>query len=135
MKKLLCIAALLAVSLVATQESEAKGSPSSGNHQGNVSHSYPSTHRNWSHTNWNSRYGCYFYTCPRTFCQYYWYAPSCCYYPIAYVAQFPPTVGQPVAPAPAVATTVQVTNTNINTASVGTPGIAAVTPGLLPKGP
>jgi hypothetical protein len=137
MKKLLSIAALVAVSLVAAQESEARNSP-----QGmRTSHSYSSQHRTWSSYCWNSRYNCNTYFCSTRRCYYYYYAPSCCYYPVSYIVQYPPTpvCYQPVAPGVIplpvqVSTPIQITNVNRNTLVNGSPGIP-VTAGFVPQGP
>jgi hypothetical protein len=137
MKTILSIAALLAVSLVSAQESQAKGPSNSGSHV----RFYSSQHRNFSSYCWNARYGCYYYGCPTTSCSYYWYAPSCCYYPVSYIAQYPPTpvAYQPVSPGTIPLPTqvnvpIQVTNVNTNTLANNSPGIP-VTPGFIPKGP
>ena len=137
MKKLLYIAALLTISLVAIEKSEARG-PSHGSYS--VSHSYPRQFRGWSSCYFNSRYGCNFYFCPTRSCYYYFYAPTACYIPVTYLAQYPPTVvaTQPVVPGYVpqpvpVAPGIQVTNTNINTAINGPTG--PITPGLLPRLP
>ena len=45
---------------------------------------------NWGHHCWNSRYGCEFYCSSDDGCDFYFYAPANCYYPITVIEMFPP---------------------------------------------
>jgi hypothetical protein len=144
MIRFLAIAAVLGTTLLTANQSEGKpnkGASGQGNSHSMHQHSRHSHHRNyrnWSRWTWNTRYGCYFYYCPTDNCEYYWYAPACCYYPVTYLAQYPPTrcsyeqTAPNVAPLP-----VQVTNINTNTLTNGggvpVPPLASGPP--LPKGP
>jgi hypothetical protein len=138
MVRLLAIAAILGTTLVMANPSEGKPNKgASGQSQSHSMHrrSHPSHYRNWSSWSWNARYRCYFYLTDG--CEYYWYAPANCYYPVTYLAQYPPTqcsyqqTSPNVAPLP-----IQITNINTNTLTNGTAIPAPlVPPGPLPKGP
>jgi hypothetical protein len=48
-------------------------------------------HYHWTDYRWSSRYGCYTYYCPSTYCYYYWSEPSQRYYPMSYAETVTPT--------------------------------------------
>jgi len=75
---------------------EAKG-PSSGSKSGShhsMSHNfkYGKDNFRYSHCYWNSRYGCYCYTCPYDTCDYYWCERVGYYVPVTYIEELPPVV-------------------------------------------
>ncbi len=147
MARFLAVATVLATILALASTSEGKGGKGSSGNSGSHSthnsshsmHSHDSHYGNWSSWNWNSRYGCYFYYSPTYGCDYYWYAPSCCYYPVSYIAQYPPTQTSYQQTSPGVAPMpIQVTNVNSNAAANGAvvPPVASVPPlvtGPMPK--
>jgi hypothetical protein len=63
-------------------------------------------HNHWTYRYYWSSYGCECFYCPSTYCWYYWYAPSACYYPVNYISYATPTRVEPP---------VFNTNTNTNT--------------------
>jgi hypothetical protein len=122
MTRIISITALLAVSLVAVNETSANGPHNSPKTIHTVNRSfrtYDSHHRNWSSYCWNREYNCYFYYCPTQACNYHWYAPARCYYPVSYLRVYRPSVCVYQAPAPGVTplpvqVNVPVTITNVN---------------------
>ena len=70
---------------------------------------------NWGHRHWNSRYGCEYCWSEVFGCEFYFYAPADCYYPVSCIEQFPPA-RTPVAPVTVVPTrgfvpAIHITNT------------------------
>jgi hypothetical protein len=148
MTRIFSITALLAVSLVAVNESSAKGPSGNTSHKSiqqyssshRSSRTYDSHYRNWRSYCWNSEYNCYFYYCPTECCNYYWYAPARCYYPVSYLRVYRPSVCAYQTPAPGVTplpvqvnVPITVTNTNQNVLANGSP--VPVPPGLAPNVP
>ena len=134
MTRFLSIAVLLSLSLIAVNQTEAKGPSHNGSKvvQQNRSSSksfktYSGiSQRHWSSWRWNAEYRCYFYYCPTECCSYYWYAPGQCYYPVSCVRLYRPTVlvqqlpAQDVAPVPVAVTAPSAdVNTNQNSADNG----------------
>jgi hypothetical protein len=116
MTRLLSIPFVLAVLLATNNMTEAKGNNSgSGKSSGSKSGSstkhdpkgnhhpgktYGREHR-WDSRRWDSRYGCEFCYSSIDGCYFYYYAPAFCYYPVSYIAIFPPVaVAVPTAVAP-----------------------------------
>jgi hypothetical protein len=77
--------------LALTGAAEAKGNHS-GPHHNEIHGSMHSKDFHWNYRYWNSRYGCYFYTCPGNSYQYYWYETEQCYVPVTYIEELPPVV-------------------------------------------
>ena len=136
MTRLLSIPFILAVLLATNNTTEAKGNNSgSGKGSGSMgsksgstskhdpkgnnhpSRTYGREHR-WDSRRWDSRYGCEFCYSSIDGCYFYYYAPAFCYYPVSYIALYPPVaVPAPVAVAPVVPVapvgpSIQVTNIN-----------------------
>jgi hypothetical protein len=143
MTRILTIAALLTTSLVLANDSSANGPKGNGHdnsrshgissfkaHSGRTYDCYRGHDQHWSSWRWNERNHCYFYRCPTTNRDFYWYAPTGCYYPVVCLTEYPPTpvryqpVVSGVCPLPIVTTTttVQVTTVVQVTSGVQTGG-------------
>jgi len=70
------------------------GNPGSGPSHGSSMHhtGVSKDHFHYSSRYWNSKYGCYFYSCPGTSYDYYWCETHTCYYPVTYIEYLPPKV-------------------------------------------